>query len=954
MKARTPGPASGFVLLPVVIFLAVLAILLSVSAYEGVRSEVRAHLDQERRYGQELLRQSLALAKSELRKLFRSDVCPEPDLVFAPRSYALDFRGERFVARVEIDALGLEPEPVRAMIRPSAAARPSAALLDRHSLARAASLPESSWVDTLGTSLADSPVDANDLIRELLVDAGCYEFGLRSAQPAVEKTLRHLDATARLCRTHAHPERLSGPDRLTPHPVVPLLTPGFSGRFRLSASLYREASPRPLSELEHEVPVFTRTRLSHPPLLDRDSINAIRFYTASARGPENLPDCDYTWGEVRADGPAGPARARSELLAFGVEAWGYPGLGREVRAVWLDRASQLTFLTADGGWQYAEGDWRETLGSAIQTSVETATGRLCLDEAGGLLLIPKAVEAPVRAISPGLEISNAIPIPGLAALLVSARDGLSLVSAEASTTVIETPVASAWPRDLTPDGSYGVWSIEGGALRHGELISPHELRWSAACPLEFEVRSVRSVASLELAVLESESGEVQLFRRGSRAPRPASIRVPLPGTPLELSRQPLGLWCRVGSGLVWVPVLRTEPKLLDLTGCLRRGPRVSESARFHAPLVRDLEATVDGHRHEAQGTVNRGGSVLSADDRSDVLVDGLILTPNRRETLRYEVPVSPGPGGVASLDRPSPGSLLVKVARSAQTAPEPGRSRILLRIEHEGRLRFRPAPEWLDRFGLFASDQRVIGPEFLEAQFETPLERWPADASWRLRRRLLVSGEWQLTSPTTLETRIVAPARPEVILSIADDFSPGAWQWLHWSVSPDELILASARQEGVVPQPDADFFRGFEFEAASVTIELGGELGAKAFRGTVQSLLIDRLGPAPQSTGLTRSPGIPDAVWLVESLGDAPGREILALVATGAGSDDSELRWRVSSAMPGDTWEGWGWTVSPQLERPRRPYRIELWLDSNSSGHSPRLESLDLLEFAPIGLPFEK
>ncbi len=716
---------------------------------------------------------------------------------------------------------------------------------------------------------------------------------------ADEELLRALDPVPRLRRTNSHPSRVRGPDRGSLGAGLPALTPEYSGRFLLEAELVPG----------HDRPARRRSARRTLDLLERVEL---RF--------------EEDWLAPSLDQPGGVAR--SARIALGPE---------EVTDFDLEPLPSQ-FAPAPPGIDPAALLWRALPFGAIGEGNE-----------GALL---------VRPSGSGLEVET------LERLAAGAHPWLARLRAA------DDAVRAAWWVEADANGV-------GQCLVHGRTSGDRSLVERSA-PLDHEVRSLSPIAARDavLAVGENAEGEPRfsIHRPGAVSlVRAGSGTLPAPARAAVADPAGRGFYTIDDSGIGWIPLREVHAKHFDLGGYLHLLPEADpRPARLRAPLRRGLDAVLaGGERIEPAGTLNRGSSVLRGPDLSDLFADGIYLSPLRDETLRFESGEGEAARSALSILAGS-GSLLVKPERSAPGAPEPERERILLRLEHAFDLDFHPDAEWIALHHPSHPDPAAIhsitvaGGSPRSGTAVTLVGRRPARGVWFHRREVSLAG-----APWVVRVRAGVPARDlpdwsldqlfveEVLASEAtapDRGEGGEWQRLEWGFRAGALALLATRSGGgeataaeatsAVAGPSAA--SALRLEAGAWRLEIGGELGAKAFRGTLLDLRID--DAPPESAAAARpvfapaSALDPDLVWILPVTCPA-GARIRRVVALGDLPPGTGVRWRLEARTPSGIVErtGNGRLFSPDLEilHDDSRVRLEAWLDSDGEGmRTPLIERI--------------
>lgn len=594
-------------------------------------------------------------------------------------------------------------------------------------------------------------------------------------------------------------------------------------------------------------------------------------------------------------------------------------------------------------------------------------------------------------------------LPGLRRLAIARADGpgwwLVGPDLEVEASTLPAPPPGTQP-DPVPDGRTGIWAWWNGQLHHVDFA---QYPGSGSTAVPGPVVALAPLNGRSAVALLTAAGHIELWRAtrigpvpcdagpldtnavvggplGAGSSQPSSDPGPGAGTAPAIPAAPVApaapqAWDLASSGTslllgagadLWrfelAPVLRKHTHL-DAHLLLVPEPDpaadpgsagVAATRRLAAPLVGTLEASVQGpalpaRRLAAAGTANRGGSVLDAQDLSDLVVDGLYLDPLRGETLRFASHADVTLEGLLPLAA-AEARLLVKVACAAPQCPDPGRPRTLVRLRQQAVVRCQPTLQWFlatHPAPPAASAIAVLersGPGARSAELVSTLVRDPAARVWRHERRLELHGPpWVVQARTADGSALGSPlvldqVSPVGVLhgvaQVNDDLVAGEWGVLAWGWRAGgepaiALSVATPAHSSVVVDAVGDaepsaveatvtdlaWFWGSAapslpvaeiatWEAGDWVLEIGGPLGEKAFRGVVQGLRIDATvpdGTVPDTTVpgvVTLAPRVFAEVpargcwWVVPGCFEA-GARLRAIQALGIIPHDAQLEWRV-------------------------------------------------------------
>lgn len=537
------------------------------------------------------------------------------------------------------------------------------------------------------------------------------------------------------------------------------------------------------------------------------------------------------------------------------------------------------------------------------------------------------------------DIDGVVALPLRHSILAWTRSGWFLFDAAlVDTALLLRPISGVVPvsgAEVASDGVAGVWWLEttDGADRlwHATLDGLEvivALR-PASLPGMHSSRRLTAFPGRALVAVTDGAGQLQLWRVGATGPQLAGTgTLPYASSPRlrQLGCAASMTLLAVQRGAVWCTALhRSRPKHVDVGGHQLLAPQSEwRSRRFRAPLVNGLDAAIapdPSHLDatetlSASGTVNRGGSVLSAPDLSDLVCDGVLLDPRRSETVRYstaeqgvDAPLSTAHGR---------GGILVKVASSAAECGQPERDRVLLRCTQQGRVRFSPDATWFA--ALHPTRPNVAS--ILSVVRHGPGERWftavteiirqPQHQRWLHRRTMQVHG-----APWHVAARLTAPGAPELTLTV-DQSVPGAattesavvdrchggvWHALGWEWSRTRgaamyagdgaaAHLSRPMDEQQQSSQRAAQARVFQFTDLDWSCEVGGALGDRAAHGSVQQLWLDDRVVAAPFVPPDVTAKQPSARWVLPPVFRA-GDQLLRVAAIGDFSAGTGIDWRL-------------------------------------------------------------
>ncbi len=658
----------------------------------------------------------------------------------------------------------------------------------------------------------------------------------------------------------------------------------------------------------------------------------------------------FFWRSAGAGAGAGDEWEAREF-ALGEPLPAHPALpsARAPRA-WYVAAANDVLRVADPA-RAAAGTARGSL-PGLERILRLGEEVLAIDAAGAAFLVRDDREE-VLAIEPAGSLAaidaaarrRAVELPLLGALLFPPNEGAESWRVLArDLALVELACSAAPPAAVAPaaGGAAGVFWIAGGGaaarLVHGEVSAGALDALAADAALDFEPQHVIALPGRRRALVVGvdESGEARaaIFRRAAgavlfagSAALPAYFGegfVDARGSMLHLPA-PDGFWC--------VPLDAEAHKRTDL-GCevLRLPAQDLRPAFLRAPLTGDLDARLaTGAIVAASGTVNRGASTLIAGDLSDLVADGVYLSPLRNETLRYHrADGAPeehcGPWSIAE----GGGALLVKPERAAADAAEPEEERVVLRAEHEFSVHFQPNAEWIAACHPGAPSASeivaisVAGAPTRAGTATSMLRRSPAAATWSHRREVVLAGAaWVVnvragSPPIDLPPWTIDQALPgfalESTATLADQGAGGAWQSIAWAWnSAGAAFLEVGGESAWDPAPPAPVLPStgedgavWEITTDDWCVEIGGEIGGKAFRGTVSQLRIfeDPLSATETPERIFAAPdaaGAPSLRWVTGRTVPA-GSRLRRVRAECELPDGTALSWRVqllSAALGG-------------------------------------------------------
>ena len=709
-----------------------------------------------------------------------------------------------------------------------------------------------------------------------------------------------IDPDPRLRRTNAHPHRLRGRDRGAYPGSGGVVSPRLSGRFTVEVEV-RKSEEATIRRTRARLQLLERVSLRFqddwltPTLRQPGGIE----WGEALPGPEVVSDADWVEEETTfAAAPEGldPASCGWRLLPRGALLIGR-GHGAQLHVDETAAIELVPFPLRDdvlptspvpviagrewvvpgrGGRAFIADEvdlldhqqWRElSLPFEVSSLYPLTTSVLAVGLRGEVASIvpPGDVrrDLAIRRRPVLLPLQDRLLVPG-------ERAGLwLLIDADLSVVEIPGPELKPTAPDPVSDGGAGVWlvdrRVDGDRLGHATLFTEGlSVRWSLT-----PTATIVALAAFPLrgfAVTVSEGGSYVIWRSTAVGPVEAGSGA-LPAFEGRLVADPAGprIWIPVTDGVFSISLTARREKHLELGGHVLLAPRSHDAASlFSAPLREGLTALFGGvEEFPAAGTVNRGGSVLRARDLSDLTVDGVYLSPLRRETLRYST-LEAGVNGASLPPSAGRGQLLIKPERSSEESPEPNRERVLLRLRHHYAISFEPTLDWVVEHHPQHPERGSIhsivrdGPRERFGEATSTVRRHPARSRWRHHRRLRLVGD-----PWVVRVRVGDPPvelppwtidqvdRSRVLESesfAADVGEGGEWQRLQWGWrGGGEAWLRVGGEAGTWGEVLAESAVGgevFRMEPLDWTLELGGELGGKAFRGTIRDVALE---PPPPS-----------------------------------------------------------------------------------------------------------
>lgn len=856
---------------------------------------------------------------------------------------------------------------------------------------RLLSLPASSTQDSLSTAL-------ESVLAEAVERGDCTQ---RESQEA----LAALNPVPRLLRTRLHPDRSFGVDRTRVDWGGGPLLAGAAERYRLTVTVDDSATTGEARVFERVVaPIGRLTLRTQENWLRPTMLQPGGVVVGGVLGPELVSDSQWELGDpvlVGGDRPSG-GNQHWLALAGGVLGWARDGgawLGwHEGQPQWIESESIFGGLRTQaseasganlsgepiqpplpvwGGWRgwclptttgvvwTAEGvspdqsSLREVVITGVQRVYPVGARFLVTDQQGRVRLFDGAGNLLAGPLSLGVGLGVKLPLLDRVAFpMASGVAEWQLVDSELQVTTVVAPVPTIASRSLQPDGCRGVLWFDSQERRVHWLEFRSKPREFQSPPLSGGVQDLSVHAGLGLVTAWQSDGSCSFWRRGAvRLERcgegSASEKI---GTAVPVAR-PTG-FLLPGVTCTWRPLQPRDRKYLDWGLSLL--PEMHESAgsaSFVAPLVRGIEAKLaTGEVVVPTGSLQHGSSVLEAADLSDLVSDGVLMSPRRGERLRY----TGGPADALpslALDGGA-GSLWVKPLRAASDCPAPSQERVILRLVQRVAIRFTPNLDWLadehPSLPTTVGIQSLVieGAAVQRGLMTLELLRAPGDSSWRLRRELAGgAGGWLvrvLTDPTDMAPDwLVDPfAAGGTFVATSDSAEPGHWESLQWSWAPGALTLAVG-----AGAPETTTDNGMRFDAPVWEVvgehwelELGGEAGDRVFDGTLQQL---RIGAAGDETldGLFEASVTPSFRWVLPRVFGA-GAELLGVEAAGAWPEGTDLEWYVEEWSPAGlrTFIGRGTSWHPpSLSATRAEYVVSGRLVPREDGQAyPLLEGLEM------------